>query len=103
MTPARSAGRSHGGATVSRPTVTAVSDAWARVRSHLAKAGRPDEGFGAHYIMTSATSVDAVLDTTARWERAGGTHVSIYTMDQHFTTAAEHVEYLTRVRRSLGG
>lgn len=81
----------------------AVIEAWARVRHHLAVAGRPVEGFGALYIMTSAKSIDAVIDTTARWEQAGGTHVSIYTMDQRFATAAQHVDYLARVRRSLGG
>ncbi|MFO1376288.1 MAG: LLM class F420-dependent oxidoreductase [Steroidobacteraceae bacterium] len=80
-----------------------VIDAWARVRQLLAQARRPVEGFGAHYIMTSATGIDAALDTTARWERAGGTHVSVYTMDQRFTTAAQHVEYLARLRRRLDG
>jgi len=80
-----------------------VIDAWARVRQLLAQAGRPVEGFGAHYIMTSATGIDAALATAARWERAGGTHVSVYTMDQRFTTAAQHVEYLARVHRSLVG
>jgi probable F420-dependent oxidoreductase len=81
----------------------AVISGWARVRHHLAEAERPAEGFGALYIMTSATSVDAVLETTERWERAGGTHVSVYTMDQRFDTAARHVEYLDRLQRRLPG
>jgi len=79
----------------------AVVDAWARVQHHLAQAGRSREGFAALYIMTSATSLEQVPATIERWRRAGGTHASIYTMDQHFETATQHVEYLARVRRSL--
>lgn len=80
----------------------AVLAGWARVRHLLGEAGRTMEGFGALYIMTSATSIEATTATVARWQRAGGTHASVYTMDQQFATVAQHIDYLARVRRSLG-
>ena len=51
--------------------------------------------------VTSATRPESVLATLERWERAGGTHASVYTMDQHFETATQHVDYLAGLRRCL--
>jgi probable F420-dependent oxidoreductase len=80
----------------------AVSEAWRSVQRHLAEAGRPTQGFSALYIMTSARSIEDVLATTERWEREGGTHASICTMDQRFESASRHVDYLAELRRRLG-
>ncbi|WP_066923229.1 LLM class F420-dependent oxidoreductase [Steroidobacter denitrificans] len=96
----RRAGRLGEGFIFAGPMETVI-DAWARVRHHLAEAGRSLEGFGALYIMTSAKSVDDAITTIERWRREGGTHASIYTMDQQFHTVAQHVDYLGKIRCQL--
>jgi probable F420-dependent oxidoreductase len=75
---------------------------WTHMRQLLREAERSPTEFGAHcLIMTetfTAQSVQEAADSIRTWEDAGGTHASIVTMGQAYTTASQHVDYLNEVR-----
>ena len=68
-----------------------------RMKVLLGEAGRPVEGFGLHCNMLRAKTPEAVVDTARRWRDIGGTHVSVNTMGQDFTTADQHIDHIRRV------
>ncbi len=69
----------------------------ATLRKYLKEAGRPADKFGLHINMMRAKSPPAVVETLARWRDIGGTHASVLTMGQKFTTIDQHIDYLKRV------
>ena len=73
----------------------------ARVRAHLAAAGRSEEGFGTELILTRARTVDEVVATARRWRDLGGTGVSILTMRLGLPSIAAHIDYLAEVKSAL--
>ena len=68
-----------------------------RLRQFLKEAGRPEQGFGLHCNMLMAKSPQAVIDTASRWRDIGGTHASVVTMGQNFTTIDQHIDYMRTV------
>ncbi len=68
-----------------------------RLRQLLREAGRSESGFGLHCNMARAKSPQAVVETASRWRDIGGSHVSVVTMGQNFTTIDQHIEYLGTV------
>jgi probable F420-dependent oxidoreductase len=78
---------------------------WERVRHHIKEAGRPVEGFGAEYLLQSATagglSVKEGLDSMKRWQDAGGTHVSVVTMGLGYKSIEQHIDHLAEFRQRL--
>jgi probable F420-dependent oxidoreductase len=72
-----------------------------RVRHHLAEAGRDSSGFVLELIMTRARTADEVVDTTRRWQDAGGTGVSVLTQKVGLPTIQAHVAYLAEVKQAL--
>jgi probable F420-dependent oxidoreductase len=68
-----------------------------RLRQFLKEAGRSDNGFGLHCNMLQAKSPQEVIETAARWRDIGGTHVSVVTMGQNFTTIEQHINYMKLV------
>jgi alkanesulfonate monooxygenase SsuD/methylene tetrahydromethanopterin reductase-like flavin-dependent oxidoreductase (luciferase family) len=68
-----------------------------RMRQLLKEAGRPESGFGLHCNMLRPKSPPAVVETASRWRDIGGTHVSVATMGQNFTTIDQHIDYLKAV------
>lgn len=72
------------------------------LREYLEAEGRSD-GFGLQCNMLQARSPQAVVDTASRWLEAGGTHVSVLTMGQNFTTADQHIDYMKSVADALRG
>jgi probable F420-dependent oxidoreductase len=78
-----------------------VVDGLARVRAELAAAGRADVAFGAELITSRAKTVADVVETAERWHEAGGTHVSVLTLKMGFTTAAQHVEFVTAAKQAV--
>ena len=73
----------------------------ARVREHLAAAGRDGDEFGLELILTRARTVDQVVQTMERWREAGGTAVSVLTEKVGLPTVAAHVDHLAAVRAAL--
>lgn len=73
----------------------------ARVRAHLAEAGRAETAFGTELILTRARSVDDVVATAGRWRDLGGTGVSVLTQKVGLPTVAAHIDYLAEVKSAL--
>lgn len=77
-----------------------AADAFAqasRLRQLLKEAGRSSEGFGLHINMLKAKTPQDVVATLQRWRDVGGTHASVLTMGQKFSTAQQHIDYMARV------
>jgi len=68
-----------------------------RLRQFLKEAGRSENGFGLHCNMLQAKSPQEIIETASRWRDIGGTHVSVVTMGQNFTTIDEHINYMKLV------
>jgi probable F420-dependent oxidoreductase len=77
-------------------------DQSARLRQLLQEAGRPASDFGFHCNMLKAKTPQAVVETALRWRDDGGTHASVSTMGQGFTTIDQHLDYMKRVADALG-
>ncbi len=73
----------------------------AKIKQYLRQASRPLEGFGLHCNMLRAKTPKDVVDTLLRWRDAGGTHASVVTMGQKFTTIDEHIDYMKRVADAI--
>jgi alkanesulfonate monooxygenase SsuD/methylene tetrahydromethanopterin reductase-like flavin-dependent oxidoreductase (luciferase family) len=76
-------------------------DQSARLRQLLQEAGRSENGFGFHCNMLKAKNPQAVVETALRWRDDGGTHASVSTMGQNFTTMDQHIDYVKRVADAL--
>jgi probable F420-dependent oxidoreductase len=75
----------------------------ATLRKYLRESKRAVEGFGLHINMLRAKSVPAVLETLSRWRDVGGTHASVVTMGQNFTSTDEHLGFLEKIAAALRG
>ena len=78
--------------------VDAAVQGMARVRHHIAEAGRSADDFGFELIATRARSATEVTETAERWRSAGGTHVSVLTIKLGLDTAAAHLDYASSVK-----
>ena len=72
-----------------------------RMRQFLKEAGRSEAGFGLHCNMLRAKSPQAVVETASRWRDIGGTHASVVTMGQNFTTIDQHIDYMKTVANAV--
>jgi probable F420-dependent oxidoreductase len=74
---------------------------WKRLTDQLGALGRSVEDFGADWVVLKRGSL---IDLTAEidaWREAGGTHVSVVTMDRGFESVGGHIDYLTSVADAL--
>lgn len=74
----------------------------ARVKHHLAEAGRPLAGYGLEFITNAARSVDDAVRMANTWREAGGTHLSVCTMGMGFKGVEAHIEFIAEVKVRLG-
>ena len=73
----------------------------ARVKHHLAEAGRSRPGYGLDFITNVSRTVDAAVAAAHLWRDAGGTHVSVCTMGMGLATAEQHIDFMTEVKARL--
>ncbi len=73
----------------------------ARVRELLAENGRSDAGFGFEYTLTRARDAKSVIESTGRWQDAGGNGVSVLTQKIGFDSTAGHIDYLATVKQAF--
>jgi probable F420-dependent oxidoreductase len=78
-----------------------AAEGLARVRHHLSESGRSEDAFGKELIMLRAKAPEAVAETVKRWHEMGGTHATVNSMGQGFTTIEAHIDYLADVRHHL--
>jgi probable F420-dependent oxidoreductase len=76
---------------------TDVFESATRMQRHLIAAGRSDQPFGMDWNMLQVRAPNAVVDAALRWRDIGGTHLSIGTMGQGFTTLEQHLDHMRRV------
>jgi hypothetical protein len=72
-----------------------------RVRELLVENGRGDADFGFEYTLTRARDVASVLETSERWQEAGGNGVSVLTQKIGFDSVAAHIDYLAEVKQAI--
>jgi hypothetical protein len=72
-----------------------------RLREFLKEAGRSDEKFGLECMMLHAQTPDSVAEMALRWRDIGGTHLSLTTMGQNFTTVDQHLDFIKRAADAL--
>jgi alkanesulfonate monooxygenase SsuD/methylene tetrahydromethanopterin reductase-like flavin-dependent oxidoreductase (luciferase family) len=73
----------------------------AKLRQYLQESARPSGKFGLHCNMLRAKSAQDVAETASRWRDIGGTHASVVTMGQKFTSIDQHIEYMKKVADAL--
>jgi probable F420-dependent oxidoreductase len=73
----------------------------ATLRKYLDESNRAVDGFGLHINMLRAKAAPAIVETLSRWRDIGGTHASIVTMGQNFTTTDEHINYMEKIARAV--
>jgi probable F420-dependent oxidoreductase len=78
-----------------------VIDDWKRLKDQLGALGRSVEDFGADWVVLKRGSVGELKAEIDAWRAAGGTHVSVATMDHGFESVGDHIDYLTSVAGAL--
>jgi len=72
-----------------------------RLQQYLKDAGRSGSGFGLQCNLQKAKSPQAVIEAASRWRDIGGTHVSVVTMGQNFTTIDQHIDHMKMVADAI--
>jgi probable F420-dependent oxidoreductase len=78
-----------------------VVDEWKRLQARVEAAGRSVEDFGADWVVLSRGSVEDLVTEIDAWRQAGGTHVSVDTMDRGLNSVDGHIDYLASVANAL--
>jgi probable F420-dependent oxidoreductase len=78
-----------------------VIDDWKRLTDKLGALGRSVEDFGADWVVLKRDSIGDLTAEIDAWRKAGGTHVSVDTMDRGFESVGGHIDYLTSVADAL--
>jgi probable F420-dependent oxidoreductase len=76
-------------------------DAWEGLRTRVRNAGRPVEEFGAEFVALPHDGIDGLRTDVEAWRGAGGTHLSVVTMDLGFDSIDAHIDYLASAADTL--
>ena len=75
---------------------------WNRLRDRVRALGRSAEQFGADWVLLHQSGVSDLKAEVDAWRDAGGTHVSLDTMNRGLDSASAHVGHLTAIAEALG-
>ncbi len=78
-----------------------VVDDWKRLRDRLRALGRSVEDFGADWVVLKRDTIGDLKAEIAAWREAGGTHVTVDTMNRGLDSVGGHIDYLRLVAVSL--
>jgi probable F420-dependent oxidoreductase len=78
-----------------------VVDAWKRLQARVEAAGRSVKDFGADWVVLNRGEVGELTSEIDAWRQAGGTHVSVDTMDRGLDSADSHIDYFASVAKAL--
>ena len=67
----------------------------------LGALGRSVEDFGADWVVLKRDTISDLTAEIAAWRDAGGTHVTVDTMNRGFESVGGHIDYLSSVADSL--
>jgi alkanesulfonate monooxygenase SsuD/methylene tetrahydromethanopterin reductase-like flavin-dependent oxidoreductase (luciferase family) len=73
-------------------------DAWKRLRARLDGLGRSADEFGAECVVRPGAGLPALADA---WREAGGSHLSVVTMNQGLDGVEAHIDVLASVAQAL--
>jgi probable F420-dependent oxidoreductase len=82
-------------------TSAQVIGEWKRLTDRLGALGRSVEDFGADWVVLKRDSIGDLTAEIAAWREAGGTHVTVDTMNRGFESVGGHIDYLASVADSL--
>jgi hypothetical protein len=71
------------------------------MRDRVAGLGRSADDFGGDYVALNGANLDDLAAEVNSWREAGGTHVSVVTMDLGLDSADAHIDYLASVADAL--
>jgi alkanesulfonate monooxygenase SsuD/methylene tetrahydromethanopterin reductase-like flavin-dependent oxidoreductase (luciferase family) len=74
---------------------------WNRMRDRVTDLGRSADDFGGDYVALSGANLDNLAAEVNGWREAGGTHVSVVTMDLGLDSVDAHIDYLASVADAL--
>jgi probable F420-dependent oxidoreductase len=74
---------------------------WKGLSDRLGAIGRSVKDFGADWVVLSRTGVRELTAEIDAWREAGGTHVSVDTMDRGLDSVDGHIDYLASVADAL--
>lgn len=69
-------------------------EAWMRLRQRVAALGRSVESFGGDYVALSGGNLSELTREIEAWRGAGGTHVSVVTMNLGLDSIDAHIDYI---------
>jgi len=78
-----------------------VVEAWKRLQDRVESLGRSVKDFGADWVVLSRGTAAELTSEIQAWREAGGTHVSVDTMDRGLDSAEGHIEYLRSIAEAL--
>lgn len=77
----------------------------ARIHQLLGENDRNAGDFGAHFVMQGngvhPLTPQQIIDALPRWRDAGGTKVSVLSMQQKFTDVDQHIDYLADMKAKM--
>ena len=73
----------------------------ARIEAKLSELGRADDDFGFESIQQFVRGPDAWPNDIAAWRGAGGSHISVVTMNAGLTTVDQHIDAIKQWRAAL--
>jgi probable F420-dependent oxidoreductase len=76
-------------------------EAWKRMRDQAGDLGRSSANFGGEYAALSGADMGDLTTEVEAWRRAGGTHVTVVTMDLGLETVGDHINFLESVSHIL--
>jgi probable F420-dependent oxidoreductase len=82
-------------------TSAQVIGEWKRLTDRLGALGRSVEDFGADWVVLKRDSIGDLTAEIAAWREAGGTHVTVDTMNRGFESVGGHIDYLASIADSL--
>jgi hypothetical protein len=94
---ARSAARLANGFIFFGGGVDHAGDAWKRIREQVSTLGRSAEDFGGEYVALSGGDLSELAREVEGWRSAGGTHLSVVTMDLGLDSVDAHIDFIASV------
>ncbi|HEY6470692.1 MAG TPA: LLM class F420-dependent oxidoreductase [Candidatus Dormibacteraeota bacterium] len=76
-------------------------DAWQQLRDRVRAQGRSVDDFGAEWVVRSRGGTDDLAADVDAWRDAGGSHVSVISMDLGLTSLDAHLDYIASVATAL--
>jgi probable F420-dependent oxidoreductase len=79
-----------------------TAPSWTRLRGMVEAEGRDPSVFGAEAVILTKDGPDRVAEKIDEWIAVDGTHASVNSMSLGFTDVGQHIDYITKVAKTIG-